>query len=199
MEQKKKTLRIDGKTIFLRDLKKSDATNEYMNWLNSKKINQFLESRFTKHSIVDIENYIKKMNHDADIIFLAIIRKDNQKHIGNIKLGPINWDHKYAEIGIMIGDKNSWGKGFASEAIKLISDFGFNTLKLHKITAGIYEVNIGSIKAFLKAGFFIEGIRFNQFFLKGKYVNHILLAKMKNFDKNSINKLKNNIIQSYNL
>lgn len=179
MNQQKEKKQIDGATIFLRDLKKTDATKKYLKWLNSKKINQFLESRFTKHAKIDIENYIKKMNHDPNIIFLAIIRKDNQKHIGNIKLGPINWNHKYAEIGIMIGDENSWGKGYASEAIKLISDFGFNYLKLHKITAGIYEENVGSIKAFLKAGFFIEGIRYKHFFSKGKYVNHVLLAKIK--------------------
>lgn len=181
MIRKKENNRIEGSMIFLRNLKKTDATKEYLKWLNSKKINQFLESRFTKHSKIDVRKYIEKMNYDPDIIFLAIIRKDNQNHIGNIKLGPINWNHKYAEIGVMIGDENSWGKGYASEAIKLISDFGFNYLKLHKITAGIYEENIGSIKAFLKAGFFIEGMRYKHFFFKGKYVNHILLAKIKKF------------------
>ena len=177
----KKIKHIEGNTIILRNIKKTDATAEYVKWLNSKKINQFLESRFVKHTKIDVENYIKKMNHDTNIVFLAIIRKDNQKHIGNIKLGPINWNHKYAEIGIMIGDENSWGKGYANEAIKLISNFGFNYLKMHKITAGSYEENVGSIKAFLKAGFFIEGIHYKQFFSKGKYRNHILLAKIKKF------------------
>jgi ribosomal-protein-alanine N-acetyltransferase len=179
MDQNKNIKHVDGETIFLRHLKKTDATLEYIKWLNSKKINQFLESRFTKHTQKDVENYIKQMNSNNDLLFFAIIRKDNQKHIGNIKLGPINKNHNLAEIGIMIGDEKSWGKGYASEAIKIISDLGFNLLKLHKITAGSYEENIGSIKAFLKAGFFIEGVRSRHFFSKGKYQNHILLAKMK--------------------
>lgn len=174
----KKNKRIDGELIYLRPLQKTDVTKQYVKWLNSKKINQFLESRFKKHNKKSIENYIKKMNKNPDILFLAIIRKDDNRHIGNIKLGPIDWNHKFGEIGIMIGDENSLGKGYGTDAIKLISDFGFDHLKLHKIGAGIYENNVGSIKAFLKAGFFIDGIRYKQYIHKGVYVNHILVGKI---------------------
>ena len=177
----KKIKYVKGDTIFLRTVKKTDATVNYVKWMNSKKINQFLESRFIKQDKKDLENYIKKMNKTPNVMFFAIIRKDNNKHIGNIKLGPIDWNHKFAEIGIMIGDRNSLGKGYASEAIKLISDVGFDYLKLHKIIAGAYENNIGSIKAFLKAGFFIDGIRYSHYFYKSTYVNHILFGKINKF------------------
>jgi len=182
MKQNKNIKHVDGDSIFLRLLQKTDATVEYTRWLNSKKINQFLESRFIKHTKKDVENYIKQMNSNSDLLFFAIIRKDNQRHIGNIKLGPINKNHNLAEIGIMIGDGNSWGRGFATEAIKVISDVGFNSLKLHKITAGAYEENTGSIKAFLKAGFFIDGINYQHFFYKDRYVNKILFGKI-NYNK----------------
>ena len=94
----KKMKYVKGDTIFLRTLKKTDATENYVKWMNSKKINQFLESRFIKQDKKDLENYIKRMNKTPNVIFLAIIRKDNNKHIGNIKLGPIDWNHKFAEI-----------------------------------------------------------------------------------------------------
>lgn len=174
----RKIKRLEGNTIFLRHLKKTDATANYVKWLNSKKINQFLESRFIRHNKKDVENYIKKMNKNPNIIFLAIIRRDNNKHIGNIKLGPIDWNHRFGEIGIMIGDKNSCGKGYGTDAIKLLSDFGFDYLKLHKIGAGVYENNIGSIKAFLKVGFFIDGIRYKQYLNKGVYEDHVLVGKI---------------------
>jgi RimJ/RimL family protein N-acetyltransferase len=79
------------------------------------------------------------------------------KHIGNIKLGPINIHHNYAEIGLMIGDKDSWGKGFASKSISMITQFGFNQLELEKLNAGCYENNIGSKKSFENAGYQVEG------------------------------------------
>ena len=84
------------------------------------------------------------------------------KHIGNIKLGPINIHHNCAEIGLIIGDKDSWGKGLASRAISIVTQFGFNQLKLAKLSAGCYENNIGSKKAFEKSGYQVEGFLKNQ-------------------------------------
>jgi len=164
--------------IFLRPVKLSDISMEYVKWMNSKQVNQFLESRFSKHTLTDLKNYQRKISKDPNTFFMGIFKKEKQNHIGNIKLGPIDWNHKIADIGIMIGDKNSWGKGYATDAIKLITNFGFKKLKLHKLTAGAYENNLGSIKAFLKAGFHEEARRRKHFFFKGKFLDGILLAKI---------------------
>jgi RimJ/RimL family protein N-acetyltransferase len=79
------------------------------------------------------------------------------RHIGNIKIGPINLNHQIAPIGILIGDKNEWGNGYASEAIQIVTQFGFDKLNLMKIYAGCYESNIGSKRAFEKSGYEVEG------------------------------------------
>ena len=115
-----------------------------------------------------------------DELFLAICLQDNHKHIGNIKLGPINLIHKYAEISLFIGDKNEWGKGLATEAIYTLTNYVFDILKLHKLTAGCYANNISSVKAFKKAGFFEDGIWKNQYLCNGEYVDRICLAQIKN-------------------
>lgn len=172
-----KKIKLEGTNIYLRPVEISDATKEYAGWLNDSGVNQYLESRFSRQTAKSVKEYIKKVLKNRDNLFMAIIRKDSGKHIGNIKLGPINRYHKFAEIGIMIGDKNSWGRGYASEAIKLISDFSFKKLKLHKITAGAYENNIGSVRAFIKSGFEIEGVKKKLFLFNGRYVNCITMAK----------------------
>lgn len=155
-----------------------DASNEYVKWLNSKEINQYLESRFIHHTKKNLIKFITHILKDKSTYFFVILRKDNGKHIGNIKLGPINSIHKIGEIGIMIGNKDSWGQEYATEAISLLSNFAFQKLKLHKITAGAYENNMGSIKAFLKAGFIKEAIRKSHFMYKKNYVDLVLLAKL---------------------
>jgi RimJ/RimL family protein N-acetyltransferase len=174
----KNKLKIEGERLYLRPVKISDARPEYVRWLNNREINQFLEIRFIKHTLQSLTKYIAKVSRDKNIIFLAIILKDGDKHIGNIKLGPIDRNHKLAEIGIMIGDKESWGKGYATETIKLLTEYAFDKLKLHKITAGAYENNIGSIKAFLKRGFYEEGRRKKHFLHNGKWVDDVLLARI---------------------
>jgi len=172
----------NGQRILLRPITLSDISAEYVKWLNSKDVNKFLEIRFLKHNRKSLRNYVRKILNDKNTYFFTILLKENNKHIGNIKLGPIDWNHKVGEIGILIGDKKSWGKGYATEVINLVSDFAFKTLKLHKLTAGAYENNIGSIKAFIKAGFFNEGIRKNHFFFGNRYIGHVLLAKINTFN-----------------
>ena len=112
------------------------------------------------------------------MVFFAIILNEGVRHIGNIKLGPINPFHRYGDIGIIIGDKKSWGKGFAKEAIALLMDTAFKKLKLHKVTAGCYAPNKGSQKAFLANGFRVAGIRKNQYRSGNGYCNEILLEKI---------------------
>ena len=171
------TEKMIGEKVYLRALRLADARQEYVQWLNDKEINQFLECRFTRHTLSKLRKYIAKALRNRDIVFLAIIRNEDEKHIGNIKLGPIDRNHKVGEIGIMIGDRNSWGKGYATEAISLLSDYAFKGLRLHKLTAGLYEKNVGSYKAFQKCGFFEEGRLIKHYFYRGEYIDGICLAK----------------------
>ncbi len=167
---------INGERIYLREVRISDVNENYYNWINNTLINQYLESRFYPSSIESIQKYVQKISNNSDFIFLAIINKKDNHHIGNIKLGPINWIHRLGEIGIIIGEKNYWGKGYATESIKTLSKHAFNVLNLHKLTAGCYETNQGSLKAFKKANFEIEGIRRHHNYFNGKYIDSVLLG-----------------------
>ena len=97
------------------------------------------------------------MKESSSNILFGIFSKRNDKHIGNIKLGSINSFHSRADLGLIIGDKSFWGKGIAFESICLVRDYAFTQLVLQKLYAGCYESNVGSKKAFLKAGFKVEG------------------------------------------
>ena len=169
---------LEGARLYLRPVRASDANEAYADWLNDEEINQYLESRFVKHTPESIGAYIEKILQNKDIFFFAMVRKDNNRHIGNIKLGPIDWRHKLGDIGIIIGDKDSWGKGYATEAIDILSEFSFSELGLHKLTAGAYMNNVGSVKAFQRAGFSEEGIRKSHYLFNGEYVDSVLLAKI---------------------
>lgn len=170
---------IEGERIYLRPLTVADVTEEkYVRWLNDPEVNRFLENRFIPQTFESAWEYVARASGNPNIYFFAILLKENKKHIGNIKLGPIDWNHRRAEIGIMIGDKSSWGKGYATDVIRLITDFAFQTLGLQKVTAGAYENNLGSIKAFLKAGFFEEGRRVRHMRYEDSYVALVLLARL---------------------
>ncbi len=168
---------IEGKGIYLREVRPEDVNDNYYHWMNDDDITCYTESRFYPYSKEQLHAYVAALDGMADSVFLAIIEKSSERHIGNIKLGTINWIHRRADIGILIGDKHCWGKGYASEAIDLLSEYAFSKLNLHKVWAGCYIDNIASIKAFEKAGFEREGIQKRHVYYAGEYVDVVLLGK----------------------
>lgn len=167
---------INGKTIYLREVIGSDINDNYHRWMNDIAITRYLEIRYIPQSKENIRRFVESMDGDSNEIFLAICSKENNLHIGNIKLGPINWVHGFADISLLIGEKDYWGKGIATEAIRAFAAFAFNTLNLNKLKAGCYSENKGSEKAFIKAGFIREGVLKNHWRVNGKFQDEILLG-----------------------
>ncbi len=163
--------------IKLKLLTPDDVTPEYLEWLSDPDINQYLESRWSSYTLEDLRNYVKSVNNSNNFLF-GIFLQDS-KHIGNVKLGNINWIHRYADIGIIIGDKSCWGKGYGTKAIELATEYAFTELNLKHIMAGIYANNIASYKAFLKAGYREVGRFTQRRFYKGNYVDEIIMEKVK--------------------
>lgn len=162
--------------ICIRNLTLADINANYCAWLNDKETNRYLESRFNSWSLDMLKNYF--LEKEKNEIMLAIVDTKENEHIGNIKISSIDFIHKRAEIGLLIGNKAYWGKGVATEAIKQVTDYCFSTLKLHKVTAGAYVENKASIQAFLKNNFIIEGERHEHFWSDSKWTSAILLGKI---------------------
>ncbi|MBX9567002.1 GNAT family N-acetyltransferase [Aeromonas hydrophila] len=169
-------LRHQKMVIGIRNLELSDINSIYCSWLNDPEVNRYLESRFTIWDIEKTTNfYIEKSN---DGFFWAILDLSKMKHIGNVKLSSIDKNHNRVDLGIMIGDKDYWGKGIATEVIKIVTDYCFSQLNIHKITAGAYGNNHASINAFLKNGFIIEGEMLKHFKTSTGWTSAVLLSKI---------------------
>lgn len=149
-------LQLMGSTVYLRRLAESDITEGYVQWLNDPETNRYMEFRFTVWTKEKLIKYMSERQANPEY-FWAICMRDNNIHIGNIKLGSIDRDHLRADIGLMIGDKSYRGRGLGTEAIRLVTDFAFTKIKLQKLTAGAYIDNVACIKAFEKCGFTREG------------------------------------------
>lgn len=168
--------KIESRNLLLREIKLTDVNRRYLKWMNDYQTVRFIESRFNKWTIKKIREYVKKVKNDPSYLFLAILLKKNGRHIGNIKLGPINKIHQSADIGIIIGEKAYQKKGYALEAVKLLANFSFESLRIHKLSAGTYSNNRGAIGLFKKAGFSIEGTKREQCFYEGHFVDIILFG-----------------------
>jgi RimJ/RimL family protein N-acetyltransferase len=103
-------------------------------------------------TLAQLEQYIQ--DREKDSLFFGIFV--GSEHVGNIKAGPVDWEHHRARVGILIGEKEYWGKGYGTKALKQLCDHAF-ARGIHCLFAGIVEGNHGSLSAFLKAGFVRSG------------------------------------------
>ncbi len=172
-------MEIVGKSIYLRILSSEDVGDNYVEWMRDEEVTRFLESRWKTYTLEDLKGYVKIINKSHTDFLFGIFLRENNEHIGNIKIGGINQKHHHGNVGIMIGDKNSWGKNYAKESIQLVTKYAFEELNLNKLIAGIYGNNIGCYKAFLKAGYNEAGRLKRHMFYKGEFVDKILVEKIR--------------------
>ena len=152
------------------------VTQQYVDWLNDPAVNRFLESRFQRHTLESTQAFVRACDANPEQLFAGIrYRPLGSAHVGNVKL-DLNRKHGLAEVGILIGEREIYGRGVASQAIMLISGIARRDLGLRRLTAGCYASNEGSVRAFVKAGFTVEGRRPGHFLLEGRPEDLILMG-----------------------
>lgn len=162
---------LESDRLEIKRLTTEHVNHNYLSWLNDPEINAFLEVN-GDYTMCLLEEYVKKM-YKNETYFWAIHIKATGKHIGNIKIDPINLDKNSGEYGILMGDKSVWGKGYAEEASLSVINFCFEKLELSKITLGVIEGNTRAIRLYRKMGFKIQKKEYDKGFYNGKLRNSL--------------------------
>jgi len=175
MPKKERIVFLKGKKVNLRPRDKQTDLEKVVYWINNQEVIQFLHNRFPL-TRKDEEEWLDKKQENA--ITLAIETKKGL-YIGNIGIHQIDYLNGTAEIGIMIGDKKYWGKGFGFDAEMILLNYGFNTLNLRKIMHRAELRNEKSVGLAKKCGGVKEGLMKKHIFKAGQYRDMILLAIFK--------------------
>ena len=162
--------------IYLRELVENDINENYLNCFKDDTVLSFLEvdgKNLTKEKVVEyIENGLKSKEY----FMYALCLKENDKHIGNVKIGPIDYKHMRSDLVTVLWDVKQWGKGLATEAIKAGNKIAFEKYNIRKLNGGIYENNIGSINAYTKAGWIVEARLRDHYILDGKFLDRVVVS-----------------------
>jgi RimJ/RimL family protein N-acetyltransferase len=166
--------RLVGDAVYLRLIEPSDCSERYLGWLLDPQVNRFLETRWTEQTPSTIEEFVGAMRASPDDYLFAIVHRESDRHIGNIKVGAINRVHKHCEVGYFIGDREMWGKGIATEAIRLATEFSFERLGMHRVQAVVDVDNPASAKALERVGYSKEGTLREKLFFDGRWNDQLL-------------------------
>ena len=170
---------VSGSRIYLRPLEREDLNARYLAWLNDPQVTRYLETGVFPSTIQDLENFYSRVTSSSSDVILAVIDRKSDKHIGNVKLGPINWVHRRSMFGIMIGDKKFWGTGVGEETTRLMMEYAFGRLNLHRVGLVVYEEHKAAVRCYQRVGFKIEGCLREQMFQDGQYKNHIWMGLLR--------------------
>jgi RimJ/RimL family protein N-acetyltransferase len=171
-----------GDRIYLRAVVEEDLPY-YFDWLNDQETTRYMQRGIYPNNMDEMREYMRSMQRSKDGMHLAIVRKEYQnkdlleKHIGNITLLNIHPIFRTAEISIILGEYR--GYGYGTEAIKLLVDHAFNRMNLNRLQAGAVANNIGSVRAFGKAGFSYEGVLKQAYYCDGEYQDVVIMGLLK--------------------
>ena len=164
---------ILGRRIRLRAIERSDIPT-FVRWLNDPEVVENLLLYLPISQAQEeqwFENYLK----DTDRHIFGIETLDG-KLIGNVALESINWKDRCAELGIVIGEKDQWDKGYGTEAVCTLLGFAFREMNLHRVFLRVFDDNTRAIHCYEKCGFQHEGRLREAEFSSGRYRDELLMG-----------------------
>ena len=170
----------NGKLVKLRAYKEADIERA-IEFINDEEVKKLLDSNIpfpmTKWQE---EEWIKSRKVGADFTYdFAIEDLETGKYIGGCSINECDVKNRNCTIGIMIGDKEYWGRGYGSDALKVLIKFIFEEVNMNKIKLGVFSFNSRAIACYKKVGFKEECILKNELYRSGKYYDIIQMAIFK--------------------
>ena len=161
--------------LFFSCQEKENITDAYLGWLNDPVTTRYSNQRFHRHTLQTSLAYLQSFE-GTENHFLTISLKANKKYVGTMS-AYISSAHETADMGIMIGDKASWGLGVGGDAWATLLSFLLNTVKIRKVTGGAVAANKGMIKIMSNSGMIPDGVRVRQELIDRKAEDILHFAK----------------------
>jgi RimJ/RimL family protein N-acetyltransferase len=168
---------IYGDNIRLRAIERTDL-ERYVEWFNDPEVTQHL-MRHLPLSLAAEEQWFENMQkQEEESRPLAIEAKDGDQwvHIGGAGIHDIDWQARRGELGISIGDKRYWNKGFGTDSVRALLRHGFECLNLHRIFLRVFEDNERAIAVYERLGFKEEGRLREHSYRGGSYLDTIIMG-----------------------
>ncbi|KOY14530.1 GNAT family N-acetyltransferase [Paenibacillus xylanivorans] len=186
---------LETKRIYLRPFESTDV-DAYFPGLFDAEMRRLTgtQNSFTRPQV---ERYIENAAQDDSRLMLLIALQDNDQVIGDIALMDMHTKNRSAHIRIAIDNTEHQGKGYGSEAILLMLDYGFGTCNLHRIELEVYAFNQRAIRTYEKLGFQREGVKRDALYYHHQYHDAIQMSILENeFRERHVSNVSNQSVES---
>lgn len=192
MRNMKYLKKLIGERIYLSPKSSSEEEiQKYAEWLNDFQVTDYIGRTSQIITYAGEKDYLEKVDRGNNSREFSIINLQDDKLIGSVGLEHINWIERSAILGIFIGNEEFRSKGYGTEAIRLLLEYGFRYLNLHSIRLDLLSINERAHKCYLKCGFKDAGHSREEVFLNGRYYDLLHMDILENEFSGSYIKNKN--------
>ncbi|GAA0126244.1 MULTISPECIES: GNAT family protein [Clostridium] len=168
-----------GEKVKLREYKKEDIRRA-QKYMNDPEIKKLLNSNIPYPiTFEDEERWYEGLSVTKDTYNFAIETLEDNQYIGGCGINKIDWKNSVVVIGIFIGDKEYWNKGYGTDAINILIKFIFEQMNIRKIKLQVFSFNERAIRAYEKCGFKREGVLRQEIFRDGRYHDEIIMGLLR--------------------
>lgn len=164
---------IRGKKARIRALEHDDLAR-IVRWFNDPEVRRFITVRFPL-SMTEEEGWWERL-HDRKNDHIFAIEVEDGTHIGTIGLHSVDYENRRAVLGIAIGEKDHWGRGYGADAICAVLGWAFGYLNLNRVGLSVYEFNQRAIHCYEKCGFRREGVVRQNWYVDGQYHDKVVMG-----------------------
>lgn len=164
---------FEGKLVRLRAHTREDLPR-YVTWINDQEVARYL-TFYRPIALEDEERWFAGLGERRNEEVFAIETLDGE-HIGAGGLHGIDRIARAATLGIFIGNRDYWGRGYGSDAVALLLEFAFDQLNLHRVSLHVYDYNTRAIRAYERRGFVHEGRLRQAGFREGRYYDILVMG-----------------------
>jgi RimJ/RimL family protein N-acetyltransferase len=174
---------ILGQRIRLRPVEKDDLPR-YVKWFSDPDVRANL-AHYLPLSQAQEEKWFERNLQAGDTQSWAIDAQPDDMavgpwmHIGSCGLHEIDWRNRNTELGIVIGSRDYWNRGYGTDAVATLAGWAFNTLNLHRIFLRVFADNTRAIRCYEKVGFQHEGRLRQDSFSNGAYRDTLLMGLLR--------------------
>lgn len=169
---------IETTRLRLVPFSRKHLTPAYVCWLNDPEVVRFSEQRHRKHSLETCKQYYESFSGTPHLFWAITTIDPENEHIGNMN-AYVDTFNSVADIGILIGDRTVWGKGFGLEAWTAVCRYLLREADIRKVTAGTLAPNSGMLKIMEKSGMISDGRRSRHYLVGNKEVDVVYAAMFK--------------------
>ncbi|MCT4598265.1 MAG: GNAT family N-acetyltransferase [Vallitalea sp.] len=176
----------NGKLVRLREYRKSDI-DTVLQYINDEEVKENLIPGIPfPYTREDEEKWLESNTAMKDTYNFAIETLEDKIYLGGCGINEVDWKNSKVIIGIFIGNKDYWNKGYGTDAMNVLIRFIFNEMNINKIKLCVYSFNKRAIRCYEKCGFIQEGILRQELYRNGKYHDEIEMAILKeDYNKNN--------------